>query len=169
LSRVVIFIALGANLPSVRAGAPRATLEAALDAMHEAGIRIVRRSRWYASKPVPASDQPDYVNGVVAVETALAPADLLARLHGIERAFGRARGTRNEARALDLDLIAYDDRVSDGTDGGPILPHPRLALRAFVLLPLRDIASDWRHPKTGAALASLIADLAPSSTATPLS
>ena len=164
----MIYIALGANLPSARAGAPRATLEAALDAMNVAGIRILRRSRWYASKPVPASDQPDYVNGAVAVETALAPADLLARLHGIEREFGRVRGTPNEARALDLDLIAYDDRVSDGKDGGPVLPHPRLASRAFVLLPLRDIASDWRHPATGATLASLISGLAPGSSAIPL-
>jgi 2-amino-4-hydroxy-6-hydroxymethyldihydropteridine diphosphokinase len=164
----MIYIALGANLPSARAGAPRATLEAALDALNAAGIRVLRRSRWYTSKPMPASDQPDYVNGVVAVATALAPAELLARLHAIEREFGRVRGTRNEARALDLDLIAYDDRIDDGGDGGPILPHPRLASRAFVLLPLRDIASDWRHPATGETLSSLIAGLAPGSTAMPL-
>ncbi|HUC61967.1 MAG TPA: 2-amino-4-hydroxy-6-hydroxymethyldihydropteridine diphosphokinase [Alphaproteobacteria bacterium] len=157
----MIYIALGANLPSARWGAPRATLEAALAAFPAAGLKVARRSRWYGSKPVPASDQPDYVNGVAAIETALAPRPLLERLHAIERDFGRVRGARNEARVLDLDLVAYDDLVRDGSDGGPILPHPRLGGRAFVLLPLRDLAPQWRHPATGTALADLIAALPP--------
>ena len=105
----MILLGMGSNLPSA-AGAPRATLEAALAALDQSGLRIVKRSRWYRSVPVPASDQPDFVNGVVAVETALEPAELLALLHRIEARFGRARREVNAARSLDLDLLAYDDQ-----------------------------------------------------------
>jgi len=104
------------------------------------------------------SDQPWFVNGVVAVETFLPPAELLALLHDVEAEFGRTRNIRNEARILDLDLLAYDDCVMNEPDG-PILPHPRLHERAFVLLPLADVDPDWRHPVTGAAIADLIAAL----------
>jgi 2-amino-4-hydroxy-6-hydroxymethyldihydropteridine diphosphokinase len=152
-----IFIGLGANLPGPH-GPPRATLEAALRALEAAGLRIVRRSRWYKSAPVPASDQPWYVNGVVEVATDRDPAALLALLHGVEAAFGRTRRIRNEARLLDLDLLAYGDRVANAEDG-PSLPHPRLHERAFVLLPLAEIAPDWRHPVSGASLETLVARL----------
>jgi 2-amino-4-hydroxy-6-hydroxymethyldihydropteridine diphosphokinase len=164
----MIYIALGANLPSARYGAPRATLEAALESLSAAGLRISARSHWHISAPVPPSDQPDYVNGVIAVETALDPKALLARLHAIERDFGRERGALNEARVLDLDLLAYHDRVSDGEDGGPILPHPRMMDRAFVLLPLQEIAPQWRHPRSGMPIASLVANLAPGARTAPL-
>jgi 2-amino-4-hydroxy-6-hydroxymethyldihydropteridine diphosphokinase len=164
----MIFVALGANLPSARFGPPRAGCEAAVAALEAAGLRVVGCSRWYGSAPVPPSDQPDYVNGVVAVETDLAPAALLARLHEIERAFGRERRVRNEARSLDLDLIAYHDRVSDGQGGGPVLPHPRLAERAFVLLPLRELAPAWRHPRSGATIADLVRALPSDQDARPL-
>ena len=84
------------------------------------------------------------MNGVAVVETSLPPGDLLALLHEIERRFGRERREVNAARILDLDLIAYGDLVR--TDAPPLLPHPRLHERAFVLLPLADVAPDWRHP-----------------------
>jgi len=152
----MILIAIGANLPSPGHDSPRSACEAAVEALDEAGIRVVRRSRWYRTSPVPPSAQPDFVNGVVAVETTLEPAPLLARLHVIEARFGRVRRELNAARPLDLDIIAYDDRISEGP---PVLPHPRMATRAFVLRPLADIAPDWRHPATGASLAQLIAAL----------
>lgn len=155
----MIFIGIGANLPSP-AGPPRATAEAALQALAAAGIAVRRRSRWYESAPVPPSDQPWYVNGVVEVETGLDPAALLAVLHRIEAAFGRTRTVANAARPLDLDLLVYDDRVLDGPDG-VIVPHPRLHERAFVLLPLAELAPDWRHPRTGQAISTLIAALPP--------
>jgi 2-amino-4-hydroxy-6-hydroxymethyldihydropteridine diphosphokinase len=164
----MILVALGANLPTARHGSPRENCEAALAAFTEAGIRVLKRSRWYRSAPVPPSGQPDFVNGVAAVETALAPAALLARLHEIERALGRVRGEPNAARTLDLDLLAYHDRVSDGGDGGPVLPHPRMEGRAFVLLPLRDVAPDWRHPRSGRSVAALIAALGPDQRAEPI-
>ena len=164
----MILLALGANLPHPRWGPPSATCAAALAALTAAGIRPVRCSRWYRSRPVPASDQPDFVNGVAAVETALEPAALLAELHRIEAVFGRRRGAANAARTLDLDLLAYDERVADGCDGGPVLPHPRLAERAFVLLPLAEVAPGWRHPVSGAGIAALVAALPAGAEAQPL-
>jgi len=80
---------------------------------------------------------------------------LLARLHAVEAEFGRERGRINAPRTLDLDVIDYDGLISAGGET-PILPHPRLADRAFVLLPLMDIAPDWRHPVTGAAIGDLV-------------
>ena len=153
----MIFIGIGSNLPSP-AGPPRATAEAAAAALTRAGLRVRRRSRWYESPPVPPSDQPWYVNGVVEIETDLEPAALLAVLHRIEAEFGRTRTVPNAARPLDLDLIAYDDRVLDGADG-VIVPHSRMHERAFVLLPLAELAPDWRHPRTGEAISALIAAL----------
>ena len=163
----MILIGLGANLASPEFGAPPKSLEAALSLMAERGLRTVARSRWYRSAPVPPSDQPWFVNGVVAVETALEPAAVLEILHEIEARFGRVRRERNAARVLDLDLIAYDDRVSAEGEV-PILPHPRLHERAFVLRPLAEIAPAWRHPRLGRDVAALVAALPPDSTADPL-
>lgn len=159
-TRAPILIGLGANLPSDSFGSPRETLEAALGELERRGIRVVRRSRWYESAPVPPSGQPWYVNGVAAVETGLDPAALLAALHEVEHEFGRVRGARNAARVVDLDLIAYGEVVRPGPEA-PILPHPRAAERAFVLLPLAEVAPGWRLPGAGpgGTLAALIARL----------
>src|SRR5512135_1345665 len=102
-ARVMILIGLGANLASPEFGAPPESLEAALALLAERGVRVVARSRWYRSAPVPPSGQPWFVNGVVAVETALEPAALLEVLHAVEARFGRVRRERNAARVLDLD------------------------------------------------------------------
>ena len=160
----MILIGIGANLPSPRHGEPRETCEAALGAMAGAGIGITGRSRWYRSAPVPLSSQPWYVNGVARADTALTPALLMAALRGIETDFGRTRGEPNEARILDLDILAYGDTVS----GGVVLPHPRLHERAFVLLPMRELAPDWLHPVSGRTIDALIAALPPDQTAEPL-
>jgi 2-amino-4-hydroxy-6-hydroxymethyldihydropteridine diphosphokinase len=150
----LILIAIGSNLPNPEFGPPQATCEAALAALSHQGLRIVRRSRWFESAPVPLSDQPWFVNGVAVVETSLPPGDLLALLHETERRFGRERREVNAARILDLDLIAYGDLLR--TDAPPLLPHPRLHERAFVLLPLADVAPDWRHPADGRTLSEMI-------------
>lgn len=155
----MIFIALGANLEHPRWGSPQATCTAALGALAAPDLVPTRRSRWYESAPVPASDQPWYVNGVAELATDLDPAQLLARLHGVEADFGRVRGAVNAARVLDLDLIAFDDRAS-APGGVPILPHPRMHERLFVLLPLAELAPAWRHPRLGFGLSELIAALA---------
>lgn len=153
-----VYIALGANLPSP-AGKPRETLEEALRRLPGAGdIRVLARSPWYASAPVPPSGQPWFVNGVVELETALAPVRLLARLHGLEAELGRVRQRLGEARAVDLDLLDHRGLLRAVP---PLLPHPRMDRRPFVLLPLRDVAPGWRHPATGRAIEDLIAALPP--------
>ena len=162
-----IIVGLGSNLPDPRLGPPRAILDAALDALPGHGVTVLGRSRWWESAPVPASDQPWFVNGVALVDSALGPAALLAALHAVEREFGRQRRVVNEARPLDLDLLAYGDRVDAGP-APPILPHPRLAQRAFVLLPLAELLPDWRHPATGETLTRLIAALPPGQVVRPL-
>ncbi|HSR71316.1 MAG TPA: 2-amino-4-hydroxy-6-hydroxymethyldihydropteridine diphosphokinase [Kiloniellales bacterium] len=163
----MIFIGLGANLPSPRHGPPRATLEAALSALEARGLGIRRRSRWYRSAPQPPSDQPWFVNGVAELAPGPEPAEILALLHRVEADFGRVRRERNEARLLDLDLLAYDERVS-GPGEQPELPHPRMAERGFVLVPLAELAPGWRHPQSGLTVEALIGSLPPESLPEPL-
>jgi len=163
----VILVALGGNLPHPLHGPPQATLEAVLAAMPARGILVLRRSRWYRSTPVPASDQPDFVNGVAAVATTAGPEALLARLHALEQQFGRIRGVRNAARVLDLDLIDHGGAVRLGPMA-PILPHPRMELRSFVLQPLLDVAPGWRHPITGRPAEELLAAIPAAERAVPL-
>ena len=156
----MIFIAIGSNLSHPELGPPRAVCEAALERLQNCGVTVTRRSRWYSSAPVPASDQPWFVNGVAEVVPASprGPEELLSDLHSVEAAFGRTRERRNEARILDLDLLDFNGRVS--TPGASVqLPHPRLHRRSFVLLPLRELAPHWRHPATGEAINVLIARL----------
>ena len=146
-----IVVGLGANLVSPRHGTPRDTLAAALAAFPAQEIYIERCSRWYRSAPVPASDQPWFVNAVAVVCCRLTPRELLDALHRLERGFGRQRHARWEARTIDLDLIAFGGRVTKLADTGLglVLPHPRAHERSFVLLPLREIEPNWRHPRSG--------------------
>ncbi len=150
-----LYIGLGANLPHPRFGPPRATLEHVLTLLPGLGLTILRRSGWYESAPVPASDQPWYVNGVVRAATDLSPQEVLSRLHGVEADLGRARSELNAARSVDLDILSIGKIILDGPEP-PIVPHPRMAARAFVLLPLAEIAPDWRHPITDVPISELI-------------
>lgn len=150
----MILIGVGANLPDAAGMSPRETCARALADLGD-GVRVVRRSPWYRSAPVPVSDQPWFVNGVAELAvTDMGPEDLLARLHEVEDRFGRVRRARNEARVLDLDLLAWGDLVRATA---PVLPHPRLDQRLFVLRPLRDLAPHWRHPVSGRTLDDMIA------------
>jgi 2-amino-4-hydroxy-6-hydroxymethyldihydropteridine diphosphokinase len=153
-----IFIGLGANLPSPHHGAPRDTVLAAMRALEVAGLTIRARSPLYESEPVPVSDQPWYVNAVIEADSDLTSVELLALLHSVENAFGRVRSVPNAARMLDLDLLDCRGEVREGSEA-PILPHPRLQDRAFVLRPLVDIAPRWRHPVSGKSAVELLAAL----------
>jgi 2-amino-4-hydroxy-6-hydroxymethyldihydropteridine diphosphokinase len=119
----------------------------------------MRLSRWYRTAPVPAADQPWFVNAVVEVATRLNARDLLAVLHAVEQDFGRVRSVPNAPRIVDLDLLDYRGEISTGGEGAPILPHPRLQQRAFVLRPLADLEPQWRHPVSGRTIATLLAAL----------
>jgi 2-amino-4-hydroxy-6-hydroxymethyldihydropteridine diphosphokinase len=161
----MILIALGANLPSA-AGGPQQTLEAALEQLEARGLQVTARSRWYRTAPVPISDQPSFVNGVVRIETELAPMALLEQLRQIEWAFGRQRSVANAARTLDLDIIDYDSRVENTRE--LTLPHPRMQDRAFVLRPMAEIAPGWRHPTLGKTVEALISILSAEQKAEPI-
>lgn len=130
-----------------------ALLEAAVERLAATGLSIVQRSGWWRSAAWPDPDAPPYLNGVVLVETALAPAAVLAAVRGVERAFGRRRAARNAARTLDLDLIAYGRRRID--EPALVVPHPRAHERLFVMGPLAEIAPAWRHPVLGLTAAEL--------------
>ena len=154
----MILIALGANLPSP-VGMPAQTLLAALRALTAASITVESRSGFYRTAAWPNPADPPFVNAVAAIRTSLSPAELLARLHDVEHEFGRRRAERNAPRTLDLDLLDYDGLVQQGP---PELPHPRIQVRAFVLVPLSDVAPHWRHPVSGQTVSELIAQLPPS-------
>lgn len=143
----MIIIALGANQPS-KAGLPPATFYAAIDALNMRGVRLLRLSRLFNSPAWPDPSDPPFTNAIAAIETDLPPMALMEVLHEVETVFGRERRLPNAPRPLDLDLIDYQGRV-ESPPGGPVLPHPRAAERAFVLAPLLDVAPDWRDPVSG--------------------
>src|SRR5215469_4807570 len=128
----MILIALGGNLAS-RAGEPAQTLAAALAALDHLAVKVVDVSSYYVTVAWPDPSDPPFVNAVARIETSLAPHALMNRLHETETAFGRVRSKKNAPRTLDLDLLDYNGRIAPGP---PVLPHPRIAARAFVLAPL---------------------------------
>ena len=160
----MILIALGANLPSP-AGPPTATLRAALARLEEQGVKILSVSSFYETPAWPDPAQPAFVNAVAAVESTLQPVELLTLLHGVETDFGRLRSAPNAPRTLDIDLLDYDGkRMTDGV----MLPHPRMAERSFVLVPLAQVAPNWRHPVTGEAVRDLLIRLSDREVPQPL-
>lgn len=152
----MILIGIGANLPGPYGEAPLVMARAAVTSLAGlAGLRLAGVSGFWESAPVPASAQPRYVNAVARLEGEADAAALLARLHAIEAAAGRTRAAANAARPLDLDILDIDGIVRAAPD--PVLPHPRMAARAFVLRPLAEVAPGWRHPVTGQPIGELLA------------
>jgi 2-amino-4-hydroxy-6-hydroxymethyldihydropteridine diphosphokinase len=137
------FVALGSNLED-----PRRQLREAFSALDAiSGSRLVARSPVYRSKPIGPADQPDYLNAVVELETRLEAEELLDQLQRIEQQQGRQRSRRWGPRTLDLDLLAFGDQRVDTTRLR--VPHPEIPNRAFVLVPLADLASDLELPGLG--------------------
>lgn len=142
---VIAWIGLGANL-----GDPASTLREAFVALAELpASRLIAHSSLYRTAPqgTDVDGQPDYINAVAAIDTTLAAPELLAALLEIEQRFGRQRGKRNAARTLDLDLLLYAHEVLDLP--GLQLPHPRMHERAFVLIPLSELAPEAHVPGRG--------------------
>lgn len=165
----MILLGLGGNLSTSRFGEPRAMLNAALDRLARHDVHVAERSRWYTSAPVPDNGEPWFTNAVARLETTLDPGALLDLLLDVEAELGRRRSVRNAPRTIDLDLLAYGDRVTWAEpDARPELPHPRLHERAFVLLPLAEIAPSWRHPALCRSVEALIAALPPGQRIAPL-
>ncbi len=152
----MIIIGLGANIPG-EFGPPERTLQSALNAISDiVGLEVLEISSVWHSAPVPVSDQPWYANAVCTIQTQTPPAKLLKELKAIEKKFGRQEKQRNAPRVIDLDIIAYDHLI---TMEVPILPHPRMHERAFVLCPLHEIAPDWIHPALETSLEEMLASL----------
>jgi len=140
----IVYIGIGSNLAD-----PRAQVESGLQALARMPrTRFVRHSRLYRSAPWGNTQQPEFVNAAAQLETSLEPCDLLDELLRIERAAGRVRdGGRWGPRVLDLDILVHGERVLD--EPGLRVPHAHLALRAFVLLPLAEVAPDLQVPGLG--------------------
>ncbi|MDI9409836.1 MAG: 2-amino-4-hydroxy-6-hydroxymethyldihydropteridine diphosphokinase [Candidatus Pacebacteria bacterium] len=155
-------IALGSNLPSPIHGESRLVLDAALKRLGDYGIKVIAVGQYYQTEPDPPSDQPNYVNSAALVASPFTPRELLVRLHEIEAEFGRHRQVRNEARILDLDLLAFGAEVitpESESESELTLPHPRLHQRLFVLQPLNDILPHWFHPTRSKTIAEMMAHL----------
>jgi 2-amino-4-hydroxy-6-hydroxymethyldihydropteridine diphosphokinase len=140
----MILVALGSNR-SGPWGKPEDTVRTALEWLDRGGIRLKRCSSLIVSAPFGVTSQAPFVNAVVRIETAMTPEALLQRLHLIERRAGRRRALRWGPRTLDLDLLDYHGLVRP-PPARPVLPHPGIAERIFVLAPIVEIAPRWRHP-----------------------
>ena len=141
-------IGLGSNL-----GNSKQTLEDSLHALCQVdGIILSARSKWYLTKPF-GPPQPNYWNGCALLRVKLTPLELLDVLLAVELQFGRVRLGKNQPRTLDLDLLLFGDRIIDTPNLQ--VPHPRMGDRAFVLVPLAEVAPEWRDPTTGQTILEL--------------
>lgn len=172
---VQALVAFGANLP-FEGEPPAATVRRAASELAKEGLSVRSLSRLFATPCFPAGAGPDYVNAAAVIEVGAEtdPASILQALHRVEAQFGRQREQRWGMRTLDLDLLALGDPVLPDAatqdswrrlapeaqrrevPGGLILPHPRLQDRAFVLVPLADVAPDWVHPRTGLSVRQML-------------
>lgn len=145
---VTAYLGLGANI-----GDRRRNLETALKLLSE-NVQIVKASSLYDTEPVGEINQPLFLNMVCEVKTTQTPAELLALVKGIETKMGRKRARRNAPRIIDIDILFYNNQVIDTLE--VVIPHPRLTERAFVLVPMSEIAPRFIHPVTGKTIEELL-------------
>tara|TARA_B100000029_G_scaffold283923_1_gene277609 strand:- start:507 stop:1004 length:498 start_codon:yes stop_codon:yes gene_type:complete len=150
----LIYIAIGSNLTGDNNITPLENCKKAV-AIIKKHIIVKKISHWYKSKPIPSSNQPWFVNGVIEVKTDKSSINLLDLLLKVEKDLGRVRNKKNEARIIDLDIIDYKKKIFYKKNR-LIIPHPRMHERAFVLLPMRDLNPKWYHPIKKKSLNALI-------------
>jgi 2-amino-4-hydroxy-6-hydroxymethyldihydropteridine diphosphokinase len=146
----LIYLSLGSNL-----GDRESNLNGAIAALQGAGVRVLRQSSFYETEPVDFFDQPWFLNCVVEAETSLSPVQLLGTLQGIERTLGSKKLIPRGPRIIDMDILFYGASVirAEGIE----IPHPRMANRRFVLVPMVELAPSLRHPVLDATIAELLA------------
>lgn len=148
---VTVYLGLGTNK-----GDRQANLRAAIEDLPPE-VTVTAESSVYQTPPWGYTDQPDFLNMVAAGETRLAPQELLAYLKELEQQVGRTATFRWGPREIDIDILDYGGQMLDLE--GLTLPHPRMEARAFVLVPLAEIAPEWVHPRLGVSIRELLAEL----------
>ena len=150
----MILIGLGSNLESLNSRTPAQNLTDALALLEKEGLSVVNTSTFHETAPLPSNSGPWYTNAVAEVFTETTPQNVLRILLDVEKRLGRVRSTPNAPRVIDLDLLDFHGQVIN--EMNLVLPHPRMAERAFVLAPLNEIAPDWRHPVLGKSATTLL-------------
>ena len=153
----MIYIGIGSNLNGKNNETPLQNCKKAVVELKKE-VNICKISSWYKSEPIPVSNQPWFINGVVEISTNKSSLDLLEFILNIEEFFGRLREKKNEARILDLDIIDYKKKILYKKNK-LIIPHPRMHERSFVLQPLSELNPKWMHPIKKKGIKELIRNL----------
>jgi len=153
----LIYIGIGSNLNGKNNETPLQNCKKALVELKKE-VNICKISSWYKSEPIPVSNQPWFINGVIEISTNKSSLDLLEFILSIEKVFGRVREKKNEARILDLDMIDYKKKILY-IKNKLIIPHPRMHERSFVLQPLSELNPKWMHPIKKKGIKELIRNL----------
>ena len=137
-------IAVGSNINSPEGFEPIKNCNKAINELSKFNIKIIQKSSWYLSEPIPKSSQPKFYNSVLLCNTNHSASKVLKIIQIIEQKFGRVRVFKNMPRCIDIDIISFNKNVKNSLL--LTVPHPRMHLRKFVLLPLLELDSNWSHP-----------------------